>query len=105
MSSTAEHFHFLSILAHTYDSSLKNMRITMPTYRFRDFIAAFRTERVPGMPLSGISTRSGDLARFSFKNLIADPVDRTCCRTARACRSSTEAGARLLENHVPFRTS
>ena len=76
MSSTAEHFHFLSILAHTYDSSLKNMRITMPTYRFREFIAAFPTERVPGMPLSGISTRSGDLARFSFKNLIADQVDR-----------------------------
>ncbi|CAE7581880.1 unnamed protein product, partial [Symbiodinium necroappetens] len=76
MSSTAEHFHFLSILAHTYDSSIKNMRITTDTYRFREFIAAFPTERVPGMPLSGISTRSGDLARFSFKNLAADAVDR-----------------------------
>ena len=68
MSSTAEHFHFLSMLAHTYDSSIKNMRITTDTYRFREFIAAFPTERVPGMPLSGISTRSGDLA--------ADAVDR-----------------------------
>ncbi|CAE7439803.1 unnamed protein product, partial [Symbiodinium necroappetens] len=76
MSSTAEHFHFLSIFAHTYDSSIKNMRINTDTYRFREFIAAFPTERVPGMPLSGISTRSGDLARFSFKNLAADAVDR-----------------------------
>ena len=76
MSSKAEHFHFLSILARTYDSSIKNMRITTDTYRFREFIAAFPTERVPGMPLSGISTRSGDLARFSFKNLAADAVDR-----------------------------
>ena len=27
----------------------------------------FPTERVPKMPLSGVSTRSGDLARFTFK--------------------------------------
>ena len=33
-------------------------------------------ERVPKHPLSGISTRSGDLARFSFKNMQADRVQR-----------------------------
>ena len=33
-------------------------------------------ERVPKHPLSGISTRSGDLARFTFKNMLADRVQR-----------------------------
>ena len=32
-------------------------------------IAGFPTERVPKMPLSGVSTHSGDLARFTFKGL------------------------------------
>ena len=40
------------------------------------FIAAFPVERVPKHPLSGISTRSGDLARFTFKNMQADRVQR-----------------------------
>ena len=32
----------------------------------------FPTERVPKMPLSGVSTRSGDLARFTFKRRYDD---------------------------------
>ena len=42
MKGASEHFHFLSVLAGTN--------------------AGFPTERVPKMPLSGVSTRSGDLA-------------------------------------------
>ncbi|OLQ10982.1 hypothetical protein AK812_SmicGene5195 [Symbiodinium microadriaticum] len=57
----AEHHHFLQIMAGTYGSS---------------FIAAYPVERVPKMPLSGISTRAGDLARFTFKGLQADKVQQ-----------------------------
>ena len=39
------------------------------------FIAGFPTERVPKMPLSGVSTRSGDLARFTFKGLDGTMTD------------------------------
>ena len=39
------------------------------------FIADFPTERVPKMPLSGVSTRSGDLARFTFKGLDGTMTD------------------------------
>ena len=39
------------------------------------FIAGFPTERVPKMPLSGVSTRSGDLARFTFKALDGTMTD------------------------------
>ena len=76
MASDAEHFHFLEILAGTYDSSIKNMRIADNLWNNTQFIAAFPVERVPKHPLSGISTRSGDLARFSFKNMVADRVQR-----------------------------
>ena len=76
MASDAEHFHFLEILAGTYDSSIKNMRIADNLWNNTQFIAAFPVERVPKHPLSGISTRSGDLARFSFKNMQADRVQR-----------------------------
>ena len=71
MASDAEHFHFLEILAGTYDSSIKNMRIADNLWNNTQFIAAFPVERVPKHPLSGISTRSGDLARFTFKNMVA----------------------------------
>ena len=40
------------------------------------FVAAFPVERVPKHPLSGISTRSGDLCRFSFSNMEADRADQ-----------------------------
>ena len=76
MASDAEHFHFLEILAGTYDSSIKNMRIADNLWNNTQFIAAFPVERVPKHPLSGISTRSGDLARFTFKGLVADRVQR-----------------------------
>ena len=76
MASDAEHFHFLEILAGTYDSSIKNMRIADNLWNNTQFICAFPVERVPKHPLSGISTRSGDLARFSFKNMQADRVQR-----------------------------
>ena len=36
-------------------------------YLRHSLIAGFPTKRVPKMPLSGVSTRSGDLARFTFK--------------------------------------
>ena len=61
MASDAEHFHFLEILAGTYDSSIKNMRISDNLWNNTQFICAFPVERVPKHPLSGISTRSGDL--------------------------------------------
>ena len=76
MASDAEHFHFLEILAGTYDSSIKNMRIADNLWNNTQFIAAFPVERVPKHPLSGISTRSENLARFSFKNMQADRVQR-----------------------------
>ena len=69
MASDAEHFHFLEILAGTYDSTIKNMRISDNLWNNTQFICSFPVERVPKHPLSGISTRSGDLARFSFKLL------------------------------------
>ena len=76
MASDAEHFHFLEILAGTYDSTIKNVRIADNQWNNNQFICAFPVERVPKHPLSGISTRSGDLARFSFKNMQADRVQR-----------------------------
>ena len=76
MTSDAEHFHFLEILAGTYDSTIKNMRIADNLWNNSQFIAAFPVERVPKHPLSGISTRSGDLARFTFKGMVADRVQR-----------------------------
>ena len=72
MASLAEHHHFLEIMAGTYDSKIKNMRLNRLEFEDTQFIAAFPVERVPKHPLSGISTRSGDLARFTFKNLQPD---------------------------------
>eukprot|EP00439_Symbiodinium_sp_Y106_P079750 s2364_g18.t1 len=72
----AEHHHFLQIMAGTYDSTFRNMRLTKNMYEGSSFIAAYPVERVPKMPLSGISTRAGDLARFIFKGLQADKVQQ-----------------------------
>ena len=74
MKGASEHFHFLSVLAGTYDDTVRN--IDIGRVGCHSFIAGFPTERVPKMPLSGVSTRSGDLARFTFKGL--DGTRRTC---------------------------
>jgi hypothetical protein len=76
MKDFAEHRHFLEIAAGVYDSSIRNTRLTKAEYEAFSFIAGFPVERVPKMPLSGISTRSGDLARFTFKGTEADQVDK-----------------------------
>ena len=66
MKGASEHFHFLSVLPGTYDDTVRNIgRVGCLRH---SFIAGFPTERVPKMPLSGVSTRSGDLARFTFKD-------------------------------------
>ena len=64
MKGASEHFHFLSVLAGTYDDTVRNIDIGRVGYLRHSFIAGF-----PKMPLSGVSTRSGDLARFTFKGL------------------------------------
>ena len=72
--SIAEYHHFLSILSGTFDSKIRNMGL--PNYDNTTFVAAFPTERVPKHPTSGLSTRSGDLCRFTFKQMLADRVDQ-----------------------------
>ena len=66
MKGASEHFHFLSVLAGTYDDTVRSIRVG---YLRHSFIAGFPTERVPKMPLSGVSARSGDLARFTSRAL------------------------------------
>ena len=75
MKGGSEHFHFLSVLAGTYDDTVRNIDIGRVGYLRHSFIAGFPTERVPKMPLSGVSTRSGDLARFTFKGLDGTMTD------------------------------
>ena len=75
MKGASEHFHFLSVLAGTYDNTVRNIDIGRVGYLRHSFIAGFPTERVPKMPLSGVSTRSGDLARFNFKGLDGTMTD------------------------------
>ena len=75
MKGASEHFHFLSVLAGTYDNTVRNIDIGRVGYLRHSFIAGFPTERVPKMPLSGVSTRSGDLARFTFKGLDGTMTD------------------------------
>ena len=75
MKGASEHFHFLSVLAGTYDDTVRNIDIDRAGYLRHSFIAGFPTERVPKMPLSGVSTRSGDLARFAFKALDGTMTD------------------------------
>ena len=72
--SIAEYHHFLAIMSGTFDSKIRNMRL--PNYDNTTFVAAFPTERVPKHPTSGLSTRSGDLCRFTFKSMLADRVDQ-----------------------------
>ena len=57
MKGASEHFHFLSVLAGTYDNTVRNIDIDRAGYLRHSFIAGFPTERVPKMPLSGVSTR------------------------------------------------
>ena len=66
---------FLSVLAGTYDDTVRNIDIGRVGHLRHSFIAGFPTERVPKMPLSGVSTRSGDLARFTFKGLDGTMTD------------------------------
>ena len=46
----SEHFHFLSVLAGTYDDTVRNIDIGRVGYLRHSFIAGFPTERVPKMP-------------------------------------------------------
>ena len=71
MKGASEHFHFLSVLAGTYDDTVRNIDIGRVGYLRHSFIAGFPTERVP----SGVSTRSGNLARFTFKGLDGTMTD------------------------------
>ena len=66
MKGALEHFHFLSV---------RNIDIGRVGYLRHSFIAGFPTERAPKMPLSGVSTRSGNLARFTFKGLDGTMTD------------------------------
>ena len=75
MKGASEHFHFLSVLAGTYDDTVRNIDIGRVGFLRHSFIAGFPTERVPKMPLSGVSTRSGDLAGFTFKGLDGTMTD------------------------------
>ena len=54
MKGASEHFHFLSVLAGTYDDTVRNIDIGRVGYLRHSFIAGFPTERVPKMPLSGV---------------------------------------------------
>ena len=65
----------LPLLAGTYDDTVRNIDIGRVGYLRHSFIAGFPTERVPKMPLSGVSTRSGDLAGFTFKGLDGTMTD------------------------------
>ena len=50
-----QHFHFLSVLAGKYDDTVRNIDIDRAGYLRHSFIAGFPTERVPKMPLSGVT--------------------------------------------------
>ena len=50
MKGASEHFHFLSVLAGTYDDTVRNIDIDRTGYLRHSFIAGFPTERVPKMP-------------------------------------------------------
>ena len=86
MKGASEHFHFLSVLAGTYDDTVRNIDIGRVGYLRHSFIAGFPAERVPKMPLSGVSARSGDFAQLTFKPSDASrpPTRRTGCRSCTA---------------------
>ena len=90
MDSLAQHHHFLEIMAGTYGSKIKNMRLDRLEYEDTQFVAAFPVERAPKHPLSGISTRSGDLARFTFKNLNNSTYISSATRSSH-CRAPPSA--------------
>ncbi|CAE7801704.1 unnamed protein product, partial [Symbiodinium necroappetens] len=100
----AEHHHFLQIMAGTYDSTFRNMRLTKNMYEGSSFIAAYPVERVPKMPLSGISTRAGDLARFTFKGLQANKVQQ-CYVHMVSYQVVTLSGSGNLETMSLFESS
>ena len=58
-----------------YNDTVRNINIGRAGNLRHSFIAGFPTERMPKMPLSGVSTRSGDLARFTFKGLDGTMTD------------------------------
>ena len=49
MKGASKHFHFLSVLAGTYDDTVRNIDIGRVGYLRHSFIAGFPTERVPKM--------------------------------------------------------
>ena len=84
---------FLSVLAGTYDDTVRNIDIDRAGYLRHSFIAGFPTERVPKMPLSGVSTRSGDLLGSLSRRSTARPDslsagDALWHRSLRACLTS-----------------
>ena len=105
MKGASEHFHFLSVLAGTYDDTVRNIDIGRVGYLRHSFIAGFPTERVPKMPLSGVSTRSGDLARFTFKGLDGTMTDlfiHLVASPARAFPCLTKRSSPFLMNDTAF---
>ena len=71
MKGASEHFHFLLVLAGTYDDTVRNININRAGYLRHSFIAGFPTERVP----KDAPQCSGDLARFTFKALDGTMTD------------------------------
>ena len=63
MKGASEHFHFLSVLAGTYDDTVRNINIARVGYLRHSFIAGFPTERVPKMPLNAQATLPGSPSR------------------------------------------
>ena len=59
----AEHHHFLQAMAGTYDSTFRNMRLNK-NIRAK-LLHSSLSSGARAAPPSGISTRAGDLARFS----------------------------------------
>ena len=48
MNGASEHFHFLSVLAGTYDDTVRNIDIGRVGYLRHSFIAGFPTARTSG---------------------------------------------------------
>ena len=65
----------LSVLTGTYDDTVRNIDIGRVGHLRHSFIAGFPTKRVPKMPLSGVSARSGDLAQSPSRMA---PPKNTC---------------------------
>ena len=66
MKGASEHFHFLSVLAGTYDDTVRNIDIGRARGRPAPQLhcrLSHRARAQDAAPLSGVSTRSGDLAK------------------------------------------